>query len=218
MARQSFSRYLPWLVTGPAALLVWPVSAWASAGFAVLFVLGWVDFKQTKQAVRRNYPLTGRLRYGLEYIRPELRQYFLEDDEEKLPFSRNQRAMVYARSKVPKRQARLWQHQGHVPRAIRVDHALSAAHRAGSGELQDHGGRTPMPAALCFVTAQHFRHELRGFVAQRDQGPEQGCSPGAVCARHRRGQHLEAPQRARRRSDLANCLGLLWLPHARRPF
>jgi glutamate synthase domain-containing protein 2 len=65
-----------------------------------MFVLGWVDFKQTKQAVRRNYPLTGRLRYGLEYIRPELRQYFLEDDEEKLPFSRNQRAMVYARSKV----------------------------------------------------------------------------------------------------------------------
>ena len=100
MARQSFSRYLPWLVTGPAALLVWPVSAWASAGFAALFVLGWVDFKQTKQAVRRNYPLTGRLRYYLEYIRPEIRQYFLEDDEEKLPFSRNQRALVYARSKV----------------------------------------------------------------------------------------------------------------------
>ena len=100
MARQSLSRYLPWLVTAPAAILAWPFSAWASAGFGVLFVLGWVDFKQDKQAVRRNYPLTGRLRYGLEYIRPELRQYFLEDDEQKLPFSRNQRAMVYARSKV----------------------------------------------------------------------------------------------------------------------
>ena len=100
MARPSFSRYLPWLVTAPAALISWPVSAWASAGFAALFVLGWLDFKQTKQAVRRNYPLTGRLRYGLEYIRPEIRQYFLEDDEEKIPFSRNQRAMVYARSKV----------------------------------------------------------------------------------------------------------------------
>ena len=99
MARQSISRYVPWLVTAPAALLVWPVSGWASAGFALLFVLGWRDFTQTKQAVRRNYPLTGRMRYGLEYIRPEIRQYFLEDDEQKLPFSRNQRAMVYARSK-----------------------------------------------------------------------------------------------------------------------
>lgn len=100
MARPSLSRFLPWLVTAPAAVLAWPVSAWASAGFGLLFVLGWMDFRQDKQAVRRNYPLTGRLRYGLEYIRPEMRQYFLEDDEEKLPFSRNQRAMVYARSKV----------------------------------------------------------------------------------------------------------------------
>lgn len=100
MARQSISRYLPWLITVPAAVVSAPFSVWASAGFAVLFVLGWIDFTQAKQAVRRNYPLTGRLRYGLEYIRPEMRQYFLEDDEQKLPFSRNQRAMVYARSKV----------------------------------------------------------------------------------------------------------------------
>ena len=35
----------------------------------------------------------------LEYIRPEIRQYFLESDEENLPFSRNQRAMVYSRAK-----------------------------------------------------------------------------------------------------------------------
>jgi glutamate synthase domain-containing protein 2 len=100
MAQQSFSRYLPWLATVPAAFVVWPFSVWASSFFGLLFVLGWMDFTQTKQAVRRNYPLTGRIRYGLEYIRPELRQYFLEDDEEKLPFSRNQRALVYARSKV----------------------------------------------------------------------------------------------------------------------
>jgi glutamate synthase domain-containing protein 2 len=100
MARPSFSRYLPWLVMAPAAMVAWPVSAWASASLALLFVLGWIDLIQSKQAVRRNYPLTGRLRYGLEYIRPELRQYFLENDEEKLPFSRNQRAMVYARSKM----------------------------------------------------------------------------------------------------------------------
>lgn len=100
MASPSFSRYLPWLITVPAAIATWPFSAWASTGLALLFVLGWIDFSQSKQAVRRNYPLTGRLRYGLEYIRPELRQYFLENDEEKLPFSRNQRAMVYARSKM----------------------------------------------------------------------------------------------------------------------
>ncbi len=100
MALASLSRYLPWLVTAPAALVALPYSLWLSGGFGLLFVLGCIDYTQTRQAVRRNYPLTGRIRYGLEYIRPEIRQYFLEDDEEKLPFSRNQRAMVYARSKV----------------------------------------------------------------------------------------------------------------------
>ncbi len=100
MAQPSFSRYLPWLVTAPAALVALPYSIWASGVFGLLFVLGCIDYAQIRQSVRRNYPLTGRLRYVLEYIRPEIRQYFLEDDEQKLPFSRNQRAMVYARSKV----------------------------------------------------------------------------------------------------------------------
>ena len=57
-------------------------------------------YSKRKRAIIKNYPLTGRLRYLLEYFRPEIRQYFLESDEDKLPFSRNQRAMVYARSKI----------------------------------------------------------------------------------------------------------------------
>ncbi|MEY4013431.1 MAG: hypothetical protein RLZZ290_295 [Pseudomonadota bacterium] len=93
-------RYLPWLSTGFAAVLTLPLSGWLSLFFAVLFLFGLEDVIQTKRAVRRNYPLTGRIRYGLEYIRPEIRQYFIESDDDKLPFSRNQRAMVYARSKV----------------------------------------------------------------------------------------------------------------------
>jgi glutamate synthase domain-containing protein 2 len=100
MVFSTLVRYMPWLLTAPAALLAWPMSPWLALILALLFVLGCQDFLQKRQAVRRNYPLTGRLRYALEYIRPEIRQYFLEDDEQKLPFSRSQRAMVYARSKV----------------------------------------------------------------------------------------------------------------------
>ncbi len=99
MAMHSIVRYLPWLATAPGALVASAWSPWAGLLLLGLFALGCQDWLQTRQAVRRNYPLTGRLRYMLEYIRPELRQYFLEDDEQKLPFSRNQRAMVYARSK-----------------------------------------------------------------------------------------------------------------------
>ena len=100
MALNSIVRFLPWLGMAPGAALVWPWSPWMALLMLGLFALGCQDVLQKKQAVRRNYPLTGRLRYALEYIRPEIRQYFLEDDEAQLPFSRNERAMVYARSKV----------------------------------------------------------------------------------------------------------------------
>ena len=46
-----------------------------------------------------NFPLMGRFRFVFEAIRPELRQYFWEADSDELPYSRNQRAMVYQRSK-----------------------------------------------------------------------------------------------------------------------
>ena len=95
----AYLRYLPWLSTLPAALLLGWLSPWVSVLLLALFALGVHDLVQTTHAIRRNYPLTGRIRYGLESIRVEIRQYFLEDDEQKIPFSRNERAIVYARSK-----------------------------------------------------------------------------------------------------------------------
>ena len=92
-------RYLPWASTLPLAALGYVVSPWISLLALALFGLGVQDILQPHHAVRRNYPLTGRLRYALESIRPEIRQYFIESDDDKLPFSRHQRAMVYARSK-----------------------------------------------------------------------------------------------------------------------
>jgi glutamate synthase domain-containing protein 2 len=67
--------------------------------FSALSVVGWYDLRQSKKAVLRNYPVIGHLRYMLETIRPEIRQYFLENNTEAAPFSRNQRSLVYARAK-----------------------------------------------------------------------------------------------------------------------
>jgi glutamate synthase domain-containing protein 2 len=57
------------------------------------------DRLQGKHALLRNYPLLGRLRYLLEQIRPEMRQYFFESDTDGRPFNRRQRAVVYQRAK-----------------------------------------------------------------------------------------------------------------------
>ena len=67
--------------------------------FGALTVLGWRDSHQTKRSILRNYPVIGHVRFLLEFIRPEIRQYFLESDNEAAPFSRQQRSLVYQRAK-----------------------------------------------------------------------------------------------------------------------
>jgi len=74
---------------------VWPFTLTTLA----LSVLGVFDLLQERHAVRRNYPILGNIRYLVEAIRPEIRQYLLEGDQEALPFSRAQRALVYSRAK-----------------------------------------------------------------------------------------------------------------------
>ena len=81
------------------SVVIHPYFLFATLLFAALFGLGFHDFFQKKRGVLANYPVLGRARYILESIRPELRQYFWEADTDELPFSRNQRAMVYQRSK-----------------------------------------------------------------------------------------------------------------------
>ena len=67
--------------------------------FAFLVTVGVRDLLQKRHAVLRNYPVIGHLRFLFEYIRPEIRQYFIESDAEAAPFSRAQRSLVYQRAK-----------------------------------------------------------------------------------------------------------------------
>lgn len=69
------------------------------AVFMPLSLLGIYDLFQVRHAVTRNYPVIGHVRYLVESVRPELRQYLFETDFEAVPFSRSQRSLVYARAK-----------------------------------------------------------------------------------------------------------------------
>ena len=57
----------------------------------VLYV---IDVTQNSQAIRKNYPVIGRLRYVFEHLGVFFRQYFFAMDREELPFNRAQRAWV----------------------------------------------------------------------------------------------------------------------------
>ncbi|MBH9551554.1 FMN-binding glutamate synthase family protein [Inhella gelatinilytica] len=98
-------RYVTWLACGfGLAFTAWTWlwserGSWLVLTFAMLVLLGLRDVVQTKRAVLRNYPVIGHFRFFLEFIRPEIRQYFIESDNEAAPFSRQQRSLVYQRAK-----------------------------------------------------------------------------------------------------------------------
>jgi len=76
------------------------IAAIPLAVFAWLTVLGTRDLIQTRHAVLRNYPISAHLRFLLEEMRPEMRQYFFESEKDGTPFSRDKRAVVYQRAKM----------------------------------------------------------------------------------------------------------------------
>ena len=99
-----FTRFIP--LAGSIALMLASGFAlpeiWAFLLFligATLTVIGLYDLCQPLHSVRRNYPVIGRIRWLFEDIRPAIRQYLIESDHERTPFSRSQRSLVYARAK-----------------------------------------------------------------------------------------------------------------------
>ncbi|WP_448565279.1 FMN-binding glutamate synthase family protein [Thalassotalea ganghwensis] len=70
-----------------------------SLAIVAIVVIYVIDRFQTKQAIRRNYPVVGRFRYLFEHLGEFFRQYFFAMDREELPFNRAQRAWVYRAAK-----------------------------------------------------------------------------------------------------------------------
>ncbi len=98
-------RYVALMAATAGAILFAGLTTW-SWWFAIpalvgaaLGVLGAWDLIQTRHSLKRNYPILANIRFLLEAIRPEIRQYFLESDVDGVPFNRSKRAIVYQRAK-----------------------------------------------------------------------------------------------------------------------
>lgn len=68
-------------------------------GILYVFVIYIIDVTQTKQTIRRNYPVVGRFRYFFEHLGEFFRQYFFAMDREELPFNRAERSWAYKAAK-----------------------------------------------------------------------------------------------------------------------
>jgi glutamate synthase domain-containing protein 2 len=98
-------RYLALTIAAGAAVLCLALSllsVWflvpAAVGLA-LTSLGLHDVLQSHHSILRNYPIAAHIRFLLEEIRPEIRQYFLESETDGTPFNRSKRSIVYQRAK-----------------------------------------------------------------------------------------------------------------------
>ena len=94
--------YLILSALGIASLIIlpqyWSAYYWTALIIIPYIVIGFYDLFVSRSNVLRNYPVIGHLRYGLEFISPEIRQYFVETEHSGRPFNREQRVLVYRRS------------------------------------------------------------------------------------------------------------------------
>ncbi len=91
--------FLPdWVASGLGFLAMLFIFFMGVAAFAVV-VMFIIDVAQTKDAVRRNYPVVGRFRYLFSTLGEFFRQYFFAMDREEMPFNRAEREWVYSSSK-----------------------------------------------------------------------------------------------------------------------
>lgn len=170
----------------------WSVVALVSGA---LSLLGTWDLLQKRSTLRRNYPILAHFRYGLESIGPEIRQYFIERDTERAPFSREQRALIYQRSKGV---------QDTVPFGTELDvygtryewinHSMAPSQHAGHDYRVPVGERCAQPysASVFNISAMSFGSLSASAIRALNAGAKRGgfyhdTGEGSLSDYHREG-------------------------------
>ncbi|PBQ32361.1 FMN-binding glutamate synthase family protein [Sphingobacteriaceae bacterium] len=86
------------LTIGIAGYL-WPLALWLYVVAIPIILIGIMDMTQTKQTLKRNFPVVGRMRWWAEWMRPKVYQYFVESDMSGAPYNRLSRNVIYQRAK-----------------------------------------------------------------------------------------------------------------------
>ena len=161
---------------------------------ALGMVIGVRDLRQTRHALLRNYPVIGHLRFLFEWIRPEIRQYFLESDGEAVPFSRQQRSLVYQRSKAEP-DKRPFGTQKNVMEAGHewINHSLQPSTIASHDFRTSIGGERcsqPYSASLFNISAMSFGALSANAILSLNGGARRGgfahdTGEGSISVHHR---------------------------------
>ena len=195
---------------------IWEVVLIPIVIFGALTVLGIRDLTQKSHAVLRNYPISAHIRFLLEEIRPEMRQYFFESEKDGMPFSRDTRALVYQRAKMVLdkrpfgtqedvyRDGYEWMHHSMAPKP----HAEEKFRITIGGP----DCTKPYSASVFNISAMSFGALSPNAVRALNAGAKKG----ELRARYRRGRRQPLSSREWRRHHLGSRLRLFRLPQPRR--
>jgi glutamate synthase domain-containing protein 2 len=158
-----------------------------------LVALGVHDLRQTQRSILRNYPIIGHLRFALEFIRPEIRQYFIESDNEAAPFSRSQRSLVYQRAKgEPDKRPFGTQLDVHATGYEWINHSVAPSRLASHDFRLTIGLDTAQPysASVFNISAMSFGALSANAILALNAGAKRGgfahdTGEGSISAHHR---------------------------------
>ena len=193
-------RYWAWAICVAAsvvscAFLVWSSWwIWPALVFGFLGLVGVFDYTQDRQSIRRNYPVLAHLRFFFEYIRPEIRQYFLESDTEELPYSRSQRSIIYQRAKgVADKRPFGTQLNVYQPHYEWINHSMAPVDIAHHDFRIDVGGPActqPYSASVFNISAMSFGALSANAILALNAGAQRGdfyhdTGEGSISRHHR---------------------------------
>lgn len=166
------------LLTAIASLFLGLHALWPWIVLGPLVLLGFVDMTQKRQAIRRNYPVLGHMRYFLELIRPEIFQYFIESDKEGVPFDREHRSLIYQRAKNVRDTTPFGTKVDvYAPGYEWVNHSLMARHVDDADMRIVVGGpdcRQPYSCSLLNISAMSFGSLSRNAILALSRGAKMG--------------------------------------------
>jgi glutamate synthase domain-containing protein 2 len=167
---------------------------WVLLALVPLAGLGCWDVLQTRHSILRNYPVIGHLRWLFEGIRPEIRQYLVESDDDAVPFSREQRALVYQRAKgEPDKLAFGTQLNVYADGFAWLNHSLAPVAVPDADFRVTVGGpqcRRPYDASLLNISAMSFGALSGNAIQALNKGARMGgfahdTGEGAISRHHR---------------------------------
>src|SRR5258706_796437 len=193
-------RYWAWsicallAVVSPLLLPMGSFCIWPAAIFALLTWVGLLDYAQPRQAIRRNYPVLAHFRFFFEFIRPEIRQYFIEADTEELPFARSQRSIIYQRAKnAADKRPFGTQLNVYEPNYEWINHSIAPSDIASHDFRISIGGphcRAPYSASIFNISAMSFGALSANAILALNEGAKRGrfyhdTGEGSISCYHR---------------------------------